>query len=107
MPARPASLILALTALFACISPSRAQITLLNVSYDPTREFYAEVSKEFAAAWRKQNNNESVIVRTSNNGSGASARAVIDGLEADVVTLAIAADIDAIANYGLLAANWQ
>jgi len=82
-------------------------VELLNVSYDPTREFYADVDRAFAAQW-KQAAGETVNVRASHGGSGKQARAVIDGLEADVVTLALAADIDAIASNGkLLPANWQ
>ncbi|MBS0218837.1 MAG: sulfate ABC transporter substrate-binding protein [Proteobacteria bacterium] len=81
--------------------------SLLNVSYDPTREFYADVNQAFAAQW-KQQTGETVDIRASHGGSGKQARAVIDGLEADVVTLALAADIDAIADKGkLLPANWQ
>ena len=80
---------------------------LLNVSYDPTRELYAEVNQAFAAQW-KQQTGETLTIRASHGGSGKQARAVIDGLEADVVTLALAADIDAIADKGkLLPANWQ
>lgn len=80
---------------------------LLNVSYDPTRELYADVNQAFAAQW-KQQTGETLIIRASHGGSGKQARAVIDGLEADVVTLALAADIDAIADKGkLLPANWQ
>ena len=82
-------------------------VELLNVSYDPTREFYSEVDRAFAARW-KQDTGEILVVRASHGGSGKQARAVIDGLEADVVTLALAADIDAIAANGkLLPANWQ
>src|SRR5580765_3797979 len=81
--------------------------SLLNVSYDPTREFYADVNQAFAAQW-KQQTGETVDIKASHGGSGKQARAVIDGLEADVVTLALAADIDAIADKGkLLPANWQ
>ncbi|WP_223158055.1 sulfate ABC transporter substrate-binding protein [Thermomonas brevis] len=80
---------------------------LLNVSYDPTRELYADFNKSFAAEW-KQQTGETVTLRASHGGSGKQARAVIDGLEADVVTLALAADIDALADKGkLLPANWQ
>ena len=80
---------------------------LLNVSYDPTRELYADVNQAFAAQW-KQQTGETLTLRASHGGSGKQARAVIDGLEADVVTLALAADIDAIADKGkLLPANWQ
>jgi sulfate transport system substrate-binding protein len=82
-------------------------VELLNVSYDPTREFYSEVDRAFAAQW-KQDTGQTLSVRASHGGSGKQARAVIDGLEADVVTLALAADIDAIASNGkLLPANWQ
>src|SRR5688500_10873374 len=83
------------------------EVELLNASYDPTREFYAEVNEKFAAQW-KQQTGETLKIRTSHGGSGKQARSVIDGLEADVVTLALAADIDAIATNGkLLPANWQ
>jgi len=82
-------------------------VQLLNVSYDPTREFYADVNQTFAAHW-KQQTGETLNIRASHGGSGKQARAVIDGLEADVVTLALAADIDAIATNGkLLPADWQ
>ena len=85
----------------------RADQTLLNVSYDPTREFYAEVNAAFAAQW-KQRTGEALTIQASHGGSGAQARAVIDGLEADVVTLALAYDIDAIAEQAkLLPADWQ
>jgi sulfate/thiosulfate transport system substrate-binding protein len=83
-----------------------ADVTLLNVSYDPTRELYAEFNKAFAAAWQKDTG-KSIEVKQSHGGSGSQARAVIDGLQADVVTLALAYDIDAIAAKGLLAADWQ
>ena len=80
---------------------------LLNVSYDPTRELYADFNKSFAAEWKTQAG-ETVTLRASHGGSGKQARAVIDGLDADVVTLALAADIDALADRGkLLPANWQ
>jgi sulfate/thiosulfate-binding protein len=95
-----------LTALVA-LPVHAADKTLLNVSYDPTREFYAELNKSFAAQW-KRDTGESLEVRASHGGSGKQARAVIDGLEADVVTLALSADIDAISENGkLLPANWQ
>src|SRR6185437_5787255 len=87
--------------------PAAAQQSLLNVSYDPTREFYAAVGKAFAERWKAQTG-ETIAIRTSNGGSGAQARAVIDGLEADVVTLALAWDIDAIAERAhLLPIDWQ
>ncbi len=79
--------------------------TLLNVSYDPTRELYKEVDVQFAAAWKRQGHGE-VTVKTSHGGSGAQARAVLDGLQADVVTLGIASDIDALAGKGLLDKAW-
>jgi sulfate/thiosulfate-binding protein len=79
---------------------------LLNVSYDPTREFYGELNTAFSAQWKK-NSGEGIRVRTSHGGSGKQARSVVDGLEADVVTLALAADIDTIAKAGLVPADWQ
>ena len=84
-----------------------ADTTILNVSYDPTREFYREFDSAFAEKWRADAG-ETVTVQTSHGGSGAQARAVIDGLEADVVTLALEADIDAIAeNTGKIPADWR
>jgi sulfate transport system substrate-binding protein len=83
-----------------------ADINLLNVSYDPTRELYVEFNKAFASAYQKETG-KSVEIRQSHGGSGSQARAVIDGLQADVVTLALAYDIDAIAARGLTAADWQ
>src|ERR1700759_2067789 len=74
-----------------------ADVTLLNASYDPTRELYAHLAKAFAERFAAQNK-KTVQIKTSNAGSGAQARAVIDGLQADVVTLALAYDIDAIAH---------
>jgi sulfate transport system substrate-binding protein len=83
-----------------------ADVTLLNVSYDPTRELYVDFNKAFAAAYQKESG-KSVEIKQSHGGSGSQARAVIDGLQADVVTLALAYDIDAIAAKGLVAADWQ
>jgi sulfate/thiosulfate transport system substrate-binding protein len=83
-----------------------ADVTLLNVSYDPTRELYVEFNKAFAAAYQKETG-KSVEIKQSHGGSGSQARSVIDGLQADVVTLALAYDIDAIAAKGLIAADWQ
>ncbi|KQV88950.1 MULTISPECIES: sulfate ABC transporter substrate-binding protein [unclassified Roseateles] len=83
-----------------------AQTSLLNVSYDPTRELYQDFNKAFAAQW-KAKTGETVSVKASHGGSGKQARAVIDGLEADVVTLALAYDIDAIADHKLLPLDWQ
>lgn len=80
---------------------------LLNVSYDPTREFYGEVDRAFIADWKRRTG-ETLRIHASHGGSGKQARAVIDGLEADVVTLALAGDIDAIASRGgLLPRDWQ
>src|SRR3982074_3820741 len=83
-----------------------ADYTLLNVSYDPTRELYATFNKAFAAAYQKQTG-KSVEIKQSHGGSGSQARAVTDGLQADVVSLALAYDIDAIATKGLIPADWQ
>ncbi|MBO0902949.1 sulfate ABC transporter substrate-binding protein [Jiella sonneratiae] len=81
--------------------------TLLNVSYDPTREFYRDFNTAFAAKWQAEGH-PPVAIRMSHGGSGAQARAVVDGLDADVVTLALAADIDAIARAtGRIPADWQ
>jgi sulfate transport system substrate-binding protein len=79
---------------------------LLNVSYDPTREFYQELNTAFANHWRAETGEE-LKINQSHGGSGKQARAVIDGLEADVVTLALAYDIDAIAQEGLITKEWQ
>ncbi|MFZ4483015.1 MAG: sulfate ABC transporter substrate-binding protein [Chthoniobacterales bacterium] len=84
----------------------RAEIKLLNVSYDPTREFYTEFNQAFARHW-KEKTGQDIRVNQSHGGSGKQARAVIDGLEADVVTLALAWDIDAIAKAGLVSAAWR
>src|SRR6187399_2434920 len=83
-----------------------ADVNLLNVSYDPTRELYVEFNKAFANAYQKETG-KSVETKQSHGGSGSQARAVIDGLQADVVTLALAYDIDAIAGKGLTTADWQ
>jgi sulfate/thiosulfate transport system substrate-binding protein len=84
-----------------------ADVTLLNVSYDPTRELYEEYNKAFGAYWQKKTGDK-VTVKQSHGGSGKQARTVIDGLPADVVTLALAGDIDAVATNGkLLPLNWQ
>jgi sulfate/thiosulfate-binding protein len=84
-----------------------ASSELLNVSYDPTRELYKNINSAFIAQW-KQQSGDTLKIQQSHGGSGKQARAVIDGLEADVVTLALAADIDALAEKGkLLPANWQ
>ena len=86
---------------------SAATLNLLNVSYDPTREFYEDYNKAFAAEW-KAKTGDVVTINQSHGGSGKQARSVIDGLGADVVTLALAYDIDALAAQGgLVPANWQ
>jgi sulfate/thiosulfate-binding protein len=99
---------IALAALaLASFSAVAKDIELLNVSYDPTREFYREVNSAFAAQWQRDHG-DTVRVQTSHGGSGKQARAVIDGLGADVVTLALAFDIDAIADKAkLLPPDWQ
>jgi sulfate/thiosulfate transport system substrate-binding protein len=97
---------LSLAAGLHATAPARAATTLLNVSYDPTRELYQEINTAFAKYW-KGKSGETITVNQSHGGSGKQARAVIDGLEADVVTLALAYDIDAIAQAGLLPRNWQ
>jgi sulfate/thiosulfate-binding protein len=96
---------LALVVLGVAASTAPAQ-ELLNVSYDPTRELYQEVNAAFAAQW-KAKTGKALTVQQSHGGSGKQARAVIDGLEADVLTLALAYDIDAVAASGLLAKDWQ
>jgi len=100
--------ILSTTALgFALAAPAWADVTLLNVSYDPTRELYQAFNTAFAKQWQAKTG-EKVVVRQSHGGSGKQARTVIDGLDADVVTLALASDINAIADKAkLLPADWQ
>jgi sulfate/thiosulfate transport system substrate-binding protein len=83
-----------------------ADVTLLNASYDPTRELYVDFNKAFAANYQKETG-KTVEIKQSHGGSGSQARGVIDGLQADVVSLALAYDIDAIAAKGLIAADWQ
>src|SRR5438552_5068590 len=92
----------------ASLAPSAraADLTLLNASYDPTRELYQEFNAAFAARW-KAKTGQSVVVNQSHGGSGKQARAVLDGLDADVVTLALAYDVDAIQQAGLIAPGWQ
>ena len=92
-------------ALLGTSGRARAATELLNVSYDPTRELYRELDRIFARQWQERTG-QVLTVRTSNGGSGAQARAVLDGLQADVVTLALAYDIDALAARGLLATDW-
>jgi sulfate transport system substrate-binding protein len=100
-------LVSAALALAALTTSAAAQdISLLNVSYDPTRELYADFNKAFAAKY-KADTGKIVAVKASHGGSGRQARSVIDGLPADVVTLALAYDIDAIADKGLISVDWQ
>jgi sulfate/thiosulfate-binding protein len=99
--------VVALLLQIAAFSPAQANESLLNVSYDPTRELYKAVNKAFAEKWKKETG-ETLDLQTSHGGSGAQARSVIDGLPADVVTLALANDIDAIATKtGKIPADWQ
>jgi sulfate/thiosulfate transport system substrate-binding protein len=101
------SILVAVLAIAGVERAALAQVKLLNVSYDPTRELYGEVNKAFAQQWQ-QKTGQTVTINQSHGGSGKQARSVIDGLEADVVTLALAYDIDAIAqNSGRLAPDWQ
>jgi sulfate transport system substrate-binding protein len=87
--------------------PALADVTILNVSYDPTRELYQDVNKAFAAKWKAETG-ETVTIQQSHGGSGKQARSVIDGLDADVVTLALAGDIDEIAKRtGKMPEDWQ
>jgi sulfate/thiosulfate-binding protein len=107
LTARSLMLLAALVMLLASFCEVRADTVLLNVSYDPTRELFEAINKEFAAEWVAKTG-ERVTVRQSHGGSGKQARSVVDGLQADVVTLALAADIDAIAvQSGKLPADWQ
>lgn len=85
---------------------SSEPVELLNVSYDPTRELYEEFNAEFAAHW-KEETGQDVTIQQSHGGSGKQGRAIIDGLEADVATLALAGDIDEVAKAGLTAEDWQ
>ena len=103
---QPRHLIALLVATALAGAAAAAPVKLLNVSYDPTRELYQEVNAAFAAEWKAKTGDD-LSVQQSHGGSGKQARSVIDGLEADVVTLALAYDIDAIANAGLLPKDWQ
>jgi sulfate transport system substrate-binding protein len=95
-----------LSSLFV-VSAQAAEVSLLNVSYDPTRELYQDYNAAFAKYW-KAKTGDTVTVKASHGGSGKQARAIIDGLEADVATLALAADIDALQEKAnLIPANWQ
>src|SRR6266568_8701991 len=107
-----ATALLAPAAAAAPLAPSAAraadakEVTLLNVSYDPTRELYEQVNAAFTKQWKARTGQE-VTIRQSHGGSGKQARAVLDGLEADVVTLALAHDVDVLARAGLLQTGWQ
>lgn len=92
--------------LAAASTANAGESTLLNVSYDPTRELYQDFNKAFSAYWKSKSGDE-LRVKQSHGGSGKQARAVIDGLQADVVTLALAYDVDEIASRGLIAKDWQ
>jgi len=99
--------LLSLALVLGLSSVVHADVSLLNVSYDPTRELYQDYNAAFAKYW-KAKNNETVTIKASHGGSGKQARSVIDGLEADVVTLALAADVDALYDNGkLVPADWQ
>lgn len=97
----------ALVAVSGLAAAQTAPVTLLNVSYDPTRELYSEFNTAFAKHWKAQTGQD-VTIKQSHGGSGKQARSVIDGIEADVVTLALAGDIDALyKNGGLIPQDWQ
>ncbi|MBT0664647.1 sulfate ABC transporter substrate-binding protein [Geobacter pelophilus] len=98
--------VVALALSLSIATVAAAETTLLNVSYDPTRELYQDFNGAFAKYW-KGKSGETVTIKQSHGGSGKQARSVIDGLEADVVTLALAYDIDAIAEKGLIKQGWQ
>ncbi|HXC39770.1 MAG TPA: sulfate ABC transporter substrate-binding protein, partial [Burkholderiales bacterium] len=93
-------------ALAGAAQSALAQSSLLNVSYDPTRELYQQYNTAFEKYWQGKGNPK-VDIKQSHGGSGGQARKVVDGLEADVVTLGLAYDIDAIAEKGLIGADWQ
>lgn len=97
---------LTLLSLLAFGQANAAEIRLLNVSYDPTRELFQEYNAAFAKEWKAKTGDD-VVVSQSHGGSGKQARAVVDGLEADVVSLALAYDVNAVAKEGLTAADWQ
>ncbi len=100
-------ILIALVSLALAAGAHAKRIELKNVSYDPTRGLYEEYNKAFAAHWKAQTGDD-VVVRQSHGGSGKQARSVIDGLDADVVTLALSADIDALHTHGnLVPADWQ
>lgn len=100
------SVLLAIALLVFTVAARAADTGLLNVSYDPTRELYKDFNAAFASKWKLEHDS-ALTINISNGGSGKQARAVADGLEADVVTLALAYDIDVLAERGLLVADWQ
>ena len=95
-------------AVIACgdSTPDGKSVELLNVSYDPTRELYVDLNAAFAASYQ-DSHHVAVTIKQSHGGSGKQARSVLDGLEADVVSLALAGDIDVLADKGLVAKDWQ
>ncbi|SAL66315.1 sulfate ABC transporter periplasmic sulfate-binding protein [Caballeronia choica] len=101
-----AALVLGVVAGLGVVGQAHADTSFLNVSYDPTRELYQDFNQAFAKKW-KADTGEAVTFKQSHGGSGGQARAVLDGLQADVVTLALAYDIDALAGKGLINADWQ
>jgi sulfate transport system substrate-binding protein len=103
---KKALFLLALAGTLAAGAASARNVTLLNVSYDPTRELYQDINRAFAAQWKAAHGDD-VTIQMSHGGSGKQAVAVANGLPADVVTLALAYDIDAVADHGLLAKDWQ
>jgi sulfate transport system substrate-binding protein len=106
-PSTPAGATVAATTAPAAAQPAAGPVELLNVSYDPTRELYTAFNADFARAWQEKTG-QAVTVKQSHGGSGSQARAVIDGLEADVVTLALAYDVDALRKAaGLIPSDWQ
>jgi len=98
---------LAFIGLLPALTFAQKEVTLLNVSYDPTRELYQEINTAFAEHWKRDNAGQVVTIKQSHGGSGKQARSVIDGNEADVVTLALAYDIDAIAEHKIIPKDWQ
>src|SRR5882757_4931653 len=93
--------------LFGASLAQAAEVTLLNVSYDPTRELYVDYNAAFAKYWKAKTGDD-VVVKQSHGGSGKQARSIIDGLPADVATLALAADVDALyENAKLIPQDWQ
>jgi sulfate transport system substrate-binding protein len=106
MLTRTVTLFVTLIALSLPLGALAAPVELLNVSYDPTRELYQDYNNAFAKHWKKKAGQD-VTIKQSHGGSGKQARSVIDGLEADVVTLALGYDIEAIQEKGLIRAGWQ